>query len=114
MQVIGAGLPRTGTLTQKLALERLGFAPCYHWVDVIADLDRVQQWDRALDGEADWQEIFGDCVATVDWPGGFFYAELAAAYPEAKVDLTENGLTLHPSESPVPKTHPWAKRLRIA
>jgi hypothetical protein len=37
-----------------------------------------------------------------------------AAYPEAKVDLTENGLVLHPSESPVPKTHPWSKRLRIA
>ena len=88
MQVIGAGLPRTGTLTQKLALERLGFGPCYHWVDVIADLDRVAQWERALDGEADWEEIFGASVATVDWPGGFFYAELAAAYPQAKVLLS--------------------------
>jgi Plasmid encoded RepA protein len=37
-----------------------------------------------------------------------------AAYPEARVDMTENGLTLHPSESPVPKTHPWSHRLKIA
>jgi hypothetical protein len=88
MRVIGAGLPRTGTLSQKVALEMLGFAPCYHWVDVIADLDRVAQWERALDGEAPWEEIFGACQASTDWPGGFFYAELAAAYPEAKVLLS--------------------------
>jgi len=28
LQVIGAGLGRTGTMTLKLALERLGFGPC--------------------------------------------------------------------------------------
>ena len=27
MKLIGAGLPRTGTLTQKLALEQLGLGP---------------------------------------------------------------------------------------
>ena len=58
IEVIGAGLPRTGTLTQKLALEELGLGPCYHWVNVIADLDQVELWDRALDGEALWEEIF--------------------------------------------------------
>ena len=40
-KLIGAGLPRTGTLTQKLALEQLGLGPCYHWVNVLADLDQV-------------------------------------------------------------------------
>ncbi len=43
MRVIGAGMPRTGTLTQKVALETLGFEPCYHWVNVIADLDQVER-----------------------------------------------------------------------
>jgi len=88
MQLIGAGLPRTGTLTQKLALERLGLAPCYHWVNVIADLDQVELWDRAMDGEAVWAEVFGDSRATVDWPGGYFYRELIDAYPDAKVLLS--------------------------
>ena len=88
MQVIGAGLPRTGTLTQKLAIEQLGLGPCYHWVDVLADLNRVQQWNRALDGEAQWDEIFTGYNSTVDWPGGFFYRELSVAYPEAKVVLS--------------------------
>jgi len=36
-----------------------------------------------------------------------------AAYPEANVEINENGLILNPSESPVPKTHPWAKRLKL-
>jgi hypothetical protein len=36
-----------------------------------------------------------------------------AAYPEANVEMTENGLVLNPSESPVPKTHPWSKRLKL-
>lgn len=37
-----------------------------------------------------------------------------AVYPEANVDLTEKGLVLHPSPSPVPRTHPWANRLKLA
>jgi hypothetical protein len=37
-----------------------------------------------------------------------------AAYPEAKVDITEEGLVLHPSESPVPKIHPRATRLKLS
>jgi sulfotransferase family protein len=88
MQIIGAGLPRTGTLTQKLALEQLGFGPSYHWVNVIADLDQVDVWNRALDGEGPWEEVFGGFQSTVDWPGGYFYRELAEAYPDAKVLLS--------------------------
>jgi hypothetical protein len=89
MRVIGAGLPRTGTLTQKLALEQLGLGPCYHWVDVLADLDReVPLWNRALDGEAPWAEVFDGYGSTVDWPGGRFYRELTDAYPEAMVLLS--------------------------
>jgi len=88
MRLIGAGLPRTGTLTQKLALERLGLGPCYHWVNVIADLDQVQLWDRALDGEAVWDEVFAGHNSTVDWPGGYFYRELIDFYPQAKVLLS--------------------------
>jgi hypothetical protein len=88
MQLIGAGLPRTGTLTQKLAFEMLGLGPCYHWVDVLADLNRVEQWERALDGQNPWEEILGSYESTADWPAGFFYAELVDAYPQAKVVLS--------------------------
>lgn len=88
MRLIGAGLPRTGTLSQKVALEMLGLGPCYHMVNVLADLDEVPKWRRALDGEADWGEIFGGFQASVDWPGAYFYRELLDAYPDAKVLLS--------------------------
>jgi Sulfotransferase domain len=88
MHVIGAGLPRTGTLTQKLALEQLGLGPCYHWVNLISDLNAVELWHRALDGEDVFDEIFAGHHSTVDWPGGFFYRELAERHPEAKVLLS--------------------------
>ena len=88
IELIGAGLPRTGTLTQKVAFEQLGLAPCYHWVDLLADLDQLPVWERAMDGEADWPAIFGSARSTADWPGGYFYRELADAYPDAKVLLS--------------------------
>src|SRR5437764_12727549 len=88
MRLIGAGLPRTGTLSQKVALEMLGLGPCYHMVNVLADLDEAVHWQRALDGDAPWQEVFGGFQATVDWPGAFFYEELTDVYPEAKVLLS--------------------------
>jgi Sulfotransferase domain len=88
MKVIGAGLPRTGTLSQKVALEMLGFGPCYHMVNVLTNLPLSKQWEQALDGEVDWDEVFGEHESTVDWPGAFFYRELADAYPDAKVVLS--------------------------
>ena len=88
MKVIGAGMPRTGTLTQKMALEMLGLGPCYHMVDVLADLDQATLWEEALDGRARWEKIFSGFQSTVDWPGGYFYRELIDVYPEAKVVLS--------------------------
>jgi hypothetical protein len=88
IELIGAGLPRTGTLTQKVALEELGLGPCYHWVDLLADLDQLEQWSLALDGDGRWGEIFKGARSTVDWPGGYFYRELMDVYPDAKVLLS--------------------------
>jgi Sulfotransferase domain len=100
MKLIGAGLPRTGTLSQKVALEMLGLEPCYHMVNVLGNLDLAADWRRALDGDADWDSIFGGAQATVDWPGSFFYRELMEAYPDAKVLLS------------VREGDAWAKSMR--
>jgi Sulfotransferase domain len=88
MKVIGAGLPRTGTLSQKVALEMLGFGPCYHMVNVLTNLPLAKQWEAAMDEDVDWDEVFGEHEATVDWPGSFFYRELADFYPDAKIVLS--------------------------
>ena len=50
--------------------------------------DQVPLWDRALDGEAPWDEVFAGQRSSADWPGGYFYRELMDAYPDAKVLLS--------------------------
>jgi hypothetical protein len=88
VKVIGAGFGRTGTLSLKAALEELGFGPCYHMTDLYSRPWDGRLWEAAWRGERlDWEEIFGDYRATVDWPGCVFYAELMEAYPHAKVLL---------------------------
>lgn len=88
MKVIGVGLPRTATLTQKIALEMLGFGPCYHMVNVLSDLSNVPTWTDAFEGGAKWDEVFAGHQSTVDWPGSFFWQELVSEYPDAKVLLS--------------------------
>lgn len=89
LKVIGAGLGRTGTMSLKHALERLGFGPCHHMTDLARVPARWPLWERAFDGEpVDWEEIFQGFNSTVDMPASFFYDELAARYPEANVILT--------------------------
>jgi Sulfotransferase domain len=100
MKVIGAGLPRTATLSQKVALEILGFGPCYHMVNVLADLDEVRKWQAAFDGHPDWPDILNDYESTVDWPGSYFYKELIDFYPDAKVLLSTRD------------AHTWARSMR--
>ncbi len=88
MKLIGAGLPRTATTTQLIALEMLGF-PCYHMRDMMSDLGTsVPQWRKALEGDGDWDEIFEGRESIVDWPGGYHWRELMDVYPDAKVLLS--------------------------
>ena len=54
MKLIGAGLPRTATTTQKVALEMLGL-PCYHMRELLMDMGgQVPLWEDARDGRGDW------------------------------------------------------------
>jgi hypothetical protein len=89
LSVIGAGFGRTGTMSLKLALEQLGFGPCYHMVEVFKNPEAPDYWEAAADHQpVDWDEVFAGYRATVDWPSATFYRELAEVYPQAKVVLT--------------------------
>jgi hypothetical protein len=88
MKLIGAGLPRTATTTQMIALEMLGL-PCYHMRDMMADPETsVPQWRKAFEGDGDWDEIFAGKESTVDWPAAWHWRELMDVYPDAKVLLS--------------------------
>ncbi len=89
LEVIGAGFGRTGTMSLKVALEELGFGPCYHMTEVFANPEHIELWEAAARGEPlDGGEVFRNYRATVDWPGPAFYEELMERYPDAKVILT--------------------------
>lgn len=73
----------------KLALEKVGFGPCYHMENVFRDPSELRYWEPALEGaDVDWSEVFAGFRATVDWPGAYFWQELATAFPNAKVLLS--------------------------
>jgi hypothetical protein len=89
LRVVGAGLGRTGTLSLKLALERLLGAPCYHMAEVFAHPEHVAAWHAAARGRMpDWRELFAGYAAAVDWPVASFWPELADAFPDAPVLLS--------------------------
>jgi len=92
--VIGAGLPRTGTMSLAQALQTLLGGECYHMKSVF-ELNDAQFWlslhDRALPCTAKtFRQKFDDgkFVAGVDYPFSYYYKTLMDAYPNAKVVLS--------------------------
>lgn len=95
LDVIGAGFGRTGTLSLQAALERLGFAPCYHFTEVLEKRPgrndgHRRAWVEFAKGRRpmDWRWLFRDYRATVDSPMCLYYGELIEVFPDAKVVLT--------------------------
>ncbi|MDX1571104.1 MAG: sulfotransferase [Xanthomonadales bacterium] len=90
MQVIGAGVGRTGTYSLKLAINELGLGPCHHMEAVLHNMDpQVGLWRDALAGRPDWRTIYDGFESAVDWPTARFFRELNAIYPEARFVLTD-------------------------
>ena len=89
LAVVGAGLGRTGTMSLKLALERLGLGPCFHMIELLQHPLRISIWEKAGLGEpVNWDDAFRGFASTVDWPSCSFYRQLAARYPDSKVILS--------------------------
>ncbi len=89
LRIVGAGLGRTGTVSLKLALEKILGAPCYHMMEVFTHPEHVPLWHAAALGTMpDWKQLFRGYVATVDWPAASFWREIHAAFPDAIVLLS--------------------------
>ena len=87
LKVIGAGLPRTGTLSLKKALEILGFN-CYHMLENFKNNDS-QFWSDAFENKTkDYKQVFKNYTATVDSPACFCWKDLLDENQEAKVILS--------------------------
>lgn len=89
LEVIGAGFGRTGTMSLKLALEKLGHGPCYHMIEAMKRPAHDAVWQSAADGRAvDWDRLFDGFRSAVDWPAAAFWPILIDKYPRARVILT--------------------------
>jgi hypothetical protein len=100
LRVLCLGLSRTGTVSLRQALVQLGYKDCYHFSSTMQENPRdAEMWIEALNakfkgigepyGKEQWDALLGHCKAITDTPCVMFYKELLAAYPEAKVILTE-------------------------
>jgi hypothetical protein len=88
MKVIGAGFGRTGTTSTKVALQKLGFGPCLHMIDTLANQDLAAVFLGAHNGEpTDWVAALDEWESTIDWPSCSFYKAHMEAFPDAKVIL---------------------------
>jgi hypothetical protein len=89
LQVVGAGVGRTGTHSLKIALEQLLGGKCHHMMEVLADPTQVPRWIDAIEGRpVDWSAILRDYRSLVDWPGASFWPEVLKANPDALVLLS--------------------------
>lgn len=91
LRVIGAGLPRTGTQSLKVALERLVGGRCFHMSVIPGHPFHLgDAWDAAIGGEnPDWHEVLRGFTSAVDWPASMFWREISAANPGALILLSE-------------------------
>ena len=89
LRVIGAGVGRTGTNSLQLALQQLLGGRCYHMHEVFPRPDDIPVWHAAALGRMpDWPAFLSEFNAAVDWPASAFWAELAAAFPQALIVLS--------------------------
>lgn len=89
LNVIGAGVGRTGTYSLKLAINQIGLGPCHHMEEVLHNMPtQVPLWSAAVSGQPNWSRTYAAYKSAVDWPTAGFFHELALEYPTAKFVLT--------------------------
>ncbi|CAH8639027.1 unnamed protein product [Schistosoma guineensis] len=98
LQVIGAGLMRSGTTSLKFALEYLYKKQCYHMRELVLNIrePHIKLWLWVIKQDREkkeipkqfWSYIYNDFVAAVDYPTAGFYKHLSKIYPNAKIILT--------------------------
>ena len=89
MEILGAGFARTGTMSTRHALVKLGLGPCFHMENVISE-NYLDEFIAAFNGNL--QPLIGilssgKFKATLDFPIIALVDELLPHFPEAKVLL---------------------------
>ena len=89
LEVMGTGFGRTGTHSLGLALEKLGFGPCYSMHEVARNPGHCEIWNHAMDGKPiDWVSFFHSYKSAVEWPSVAFFDEILQRFPTTLIILT--------------------------
>ncbi|KAE9362763.1 hypothetical protein N431DRAFT_551022 [Stipitochalara longipes BDJ] len=97
IEVIGAGLGRTGTMSFSAALEKLLHGPIYHSGNMLISDEEstAKTWSQILDPDADpefvnysLRALLAGYVSVTDTWGAAFTPELLGLYPDAVVICT--------------------------
>ena len=88
LQIVGAALPRTGTLSLKFALEMLGIGRCYHMSELILDPSQRWRWAFARLRPSLLDPLWREFHSTLDAPSCMLWRQLANRFPSSKVILT--------------------------
>jgi hypothetical protein len=102
LNVIGAGLGRTGTTSLKQALTHLLGGPCFHfleygvwpelmplWLAFDQEIPRYDAVDMSVSVPATrWQSLMPGYIACVDEPASYYWKQLWQAFPDALVILS--------------------------
>jgi Sulfotransferase domain len=124
LEVVGAGVGRTGTNSLKLALEQLLGEPCHHMYEIFVDQSQIPEWTDAIEGRpVDWSTMPKGYGALVDWPGASFWPELAEANPNALVLLSvrdpeswyrsASNTIFQVFDNAPPEMRPWFESMRL-
>jgi hypothetical protein len=71
------------------ALTILGFGPCHHMTEVMANEEQKRRWRALAQGGApDWERLFEGYSSCVDWPSAHYWRQIVKYYPDARVILT--------------------------
>ena len=87
MEIVGAGWCRTGTSSLKVALDALGYGPCFHgrFIPYLPEFrEECHAYATGKSSDFNVHRHFGRYRAAVDIPAGLIPLVLDA-YPEAKV-----------------------------
>ena len=120
LEIIGAGWCRTGTSSLKVALDGLGYEPCFHgrFIPYLPEFrEECYAYATGKSSEFDVHKHFGRYRAAVDIPAGLIPLVLDA-YPEAKVTLMPFlqlplGVTIQLLRMPFPLLHPLGHPLQV-